>query len=76
MCARPRKREDDSGDGDDDDDDDNDNRSSTAVDYVHDDTKEEDLEVWSTTGSTEFKGVDEHFVRDTLRGGCELTASR
>lgn len=58
TCARPRKKKDDS----DDDDDDDDASGYQLVDYVHDDSEEEDLEIWSVTGTTEFKGHDKHHV--------------
>jgi hypothetical protein len=32
------------------------------ADYLHDDTKEEDLEIWTVKGSTRFKGVEQHIV--------------
>jgi hypothetical protein len=68
VCARPRRRKDDGDDGgDDDDDDDGDDdpleeSHSREIDYVHDDTREENLEIWTISGSTPFRGVDRHEV--------------
>lgn len=56
ICARPRKKNDDS------DDDDDDINTDRIVDYIHDDTKEEDLEIWSVTESTPFRHYDKHEV--------------
>ena len=64
VCARPKN----SGDGNDDDDDDDDDEDDDgneydddrSVDYVHDQTKEEDLEIWTVSGTTRFKGEGEH----------------
>ena len=56
ICARPRKKTDDS------DDDDDEGLAGRAIDYVHDDTDEEDLETWSITESTPFRHYDKHEV--------------
>jgi len=67
ICARPRKKKDDS-----DDDDDDDIAGDRVVDYIHDDTKDEDLEIWSITESTPFRHYEKHEVRGT-RGTFLLT---
>jgi hypothetical protein len=57
MCARPKKKKDDSDDDDDDDgnDGDDDTTARRAVDYIHDETRKEDLEVWAMVGTAPFK---------------------
>ena len=66
MCSRPRRRKDD-GDDDDNDDDGDDGDEARGIDYFHDDTKEEDLEIWSVSGMTEFKGLGKHEVNSPSR---------
>lgn len=56
MCARPKKKKDDSDDDDDGDEgSDDDAAVSREADYIHDETRKDDLEVWAVVGTAPYR---------------------
>lgn len=77
MCARPKKKKDDSDDDDDEGDDDEARRHGSArvADYIHDETHEEDLEIWAVVGTAPFKRDGRQEVSQPGRRGLPALLS-